>query len=175
MERLAKHIPPLARRASRRTRWLTLASITAISPVAMAQDKPLTLDQQLQRQRTQLQNEERQARTQAPDVRQNQNAATDFRRTDLPAETPCFALKEIRLVGQRRNAFGFVQRYLDRYASRCVGHEGVGLIVRRAGDLLLDRGYVTTRVGLTEQDLSKGVLTITCLRPSDIIPLFRTN
>ncbi|GFZ93220.1 transporter [Dyella caseinilytica] len=33
--------------------------------------------------------------------------------------------------------------------------------MRRAGDLIIDRGYVTTRVGLQAQDLSKGVLTIT--------------
>jgi len=100
-------------------------------------------------------------RRQAPDVRIGQRTATDFHGTELPVETPCFELKQIRLVGERSDAFGFVQRYLDRYAGRCVGHEGISLIVRRVGDLILDRGYVTTRIGLGKQDLSRGVLTLT--------------
>lgn len=150
-----------ARRYRSRWHWLPLAGLAAVSPVAFGQVAPRTLDEQQQRLRTQQQAQDRAARTQAEDVRIGQGAATDFHSTELPTETPCFELKQIRLVGERRDAFGFVQRYLDRYAGRCLGREGLSLIVRRAGDLILDRGYVTTRVGLGEQDLSKGVLTLT--------------
>lgn len=40
----------------------------------------------------------------------------NFRSTELLTETPCFELKQIRLVGEHSDAFSFVQRYLDRYA-----------------------------------------------------------
>ncbi|GLQ98657.1 transporter [Dyella mobilis] len=142
------------------TRWLALAGIAALSPAAMAQDRPLTLDEQQQRERTQRQAQERVARDRTPDVRLHRQVATDFRHLDLPEEAGCIPLRSIRLIGERAADFWFVQRYLSRYAGRCVGHEGVSLIVRRAGDLIIDRGYVTTRVGLQEQDISTGVLTV---------------
>lgn len=136
-----------------------------LSPLAWSQEQPpsslTTLDEQQQRERTQRQAQERQARSTAPHVRLSERPAADFQRTDLPAETPCFALERIELQGARSQSFGFVQRYLDQYIGRCAGREGISLIVRRAGELILDRGYVTTRVGLPEQDLSRGVLTIT--------------
>lgn len=145
-----------------RPRWhgLAFAGMATMSSVAAAQERPSLLDEQQQRQRTQQQAQEREALTQAPDVRLKQQAEAAFHNTELPVETPCFKLGRIRLQGERSDAFGFVQRYLDQYAGRCVGHEGISLIVRRAGDLILDRGYVTTRVGLPEQDLSRGVLTL---------------
>lgn len=149
-----------ARRQRSCWRWLPVAGLAVLSPVAFGQEKPLTLDEQQQRLRTQQQSQERAARTQAQDLRMGQRAATDYHSTELPTEASCFELKQIRLAGERSEAFGFVQRYLDQYAGRCVGHEGLSLIVRRAGDLILDRGYVTTRVGLGEQNLAGGVLTI---------------
>jgi hemolysin activation/secretion protein len=142
-------------------RWTALAGIAIVPPLAAAQDRPLTLDEQQQRERTQRQAQERQARDRAPDVRLDRAASTSFRNLALPDEPHCIALQGIRLVGKRAADFWFVQRYLSQYVGRCVGHEGVSLIVRRAGDLIMDRGYVTTRVGLGAQDLSSGVLTIT--------------
>lgn len=150
-----------AHRHRSRWHWLPLAGLATLSPVAFGQERPLTLDEQQQRLRTQQQAQERAARTQAPDLRTDRHAATDFHSTELPSESACFDLKQVHLLGERTDAFGFVQRYLYQYAGRCVGHEGISLIVRRAGDLILDRGYVTTRVGLGEQDLSQGVLNIT--------------
>ena len=144
-----------------RWRWLPLVGFATLSPMAFGQERPLTLDEQQQRLRTQQQAQERSTRTQAPDVRIGERAATDFHSIELPTETTCFELTQLRLVGEHHDAFGFVQRYLDRYAGRCVGHEGISLIVRRAGDLILDRGYVTTRIGLGQQDLYGGVLTLT--------------
>lgn len=142
-------------------RLIVLAGLATLSPGAMAQDKPITLDQQQQRQRTQQQAEERQARENAPAARLSERAATDFHHRDLPSEAQCLEIRQIRLQGEHGDAFGFVQRYLNSYAGRCIGHEGISLIVRRAGELILDRGYVTTRVGLGQQDLTQGILTLT--------------
>ena len=64
----------------------------------------------------------------------------------------------LRLDGPRHEAFGFIQRYLDRYAGQCIGQEGLQLISHRASDLLLARGYVTTRLATPPQNLSQGEL-----------------
>lgn len=148
-------------------RWAVLAGVAVMSPLVAAQDRPsasaITLDEQQQRERTQRQAQEREARNQAPDVRLDREASSSFHTLMLPDETQCIALHSIRLIGERVADFWFVQRYLSQYAGRCVGREGISLIVRRAGDLIIDRGYVTTRVGLQAQDLSQGVLTITLM------------
>ncbi|MBM7127889.1 ShlB/FhaC/HecB family hemolysin secretion/activation protein [Dyella flava] len=146
-----------------RWRWLPLAGLAALAPAAFAQDRPQTLDELQQRERTQRQAQERQLRDKGPDVRLQQEVSSNFHNLALPEEAGCVELSRIHLVGERATHFWFVQRYLSQYAGRCVGHEGISLIVRRAGDMIIDRGYVTTRIGLGQQDLSKGVLTITLM------------
>lgn len=120
-----------------------------------------TLDQQTQRERVQRDAQTRQQQRTAPSVRLSTKRSSDFHRTDLPAEQPCFDLDSVRLEGPRQTDFAWAQRYLDRYAGQCVGHHGIELIVRRVSDLIIDRGYVTTRVGVAGQDLSNGVLRLT--------------
>ncbi|MFK2900028.1 ShlB/FhaC/HecB family hemolysin secretion/activation protein [Dyella jejuensis] len=145
-------------------RWLAVASLAMLPPLVAAQDRTppgITLDEQQQRERTQRQAQERQARDDAPDVRLHQPAAIGFHDLALPEEADCMALRGIRLVGARAADFWFVQRYLSQYIGRCAGHEGISLIVRRAGDLIIDHGYVTTRIGLQAQNLSSGVLIVT--------------
>jgi hemolysin activation/secretion protein len=84
-------------------------------------------------------------------------AATDLHSLELPDE-PCFTLQQLQLDGAHLGQFAFLQRYLGRYRGRCVGQQGIALIVRRASDLALAKGYVTTRIGLPEQSLGSGTL-----------------
>jgi hemolysin activation/secretion protein len=119
-----------------------------------------TLDQQEQRDRAQREAGSREARQAAPDVRLGAMRHADFKRTDLPVEANCFRIGRVELVGEHAGAFAFAQRYLDGYAGRCIGRAGIDLIVRRTSDLILDRGYVTTRIGVAPQDLAKGTLTL---------------
>jgi hemolysin activation/secretion protein len=65
-----------------------------------------------------------------------------------------------------QDPFQFVHIELQRYAGKCLGREGSSLIVQRLTASILARGYTTTRVGVPEQDLSQGVLTLT-LVPGD--------
>jgi hemolysin activation/secretion protein len=120
-----------------------------------------TLDRQEQRERAQREAEAREARQRAPDVRLTEEQHADFRRVDLPTEADCFRIDSLLLQGAYAEKFAFAQTYLNRYAGRCIGRAGVDLIVRRVSDLILDRGYVTTRVGLAPQDLGEGKLGLT--------------
>ncbi|WP_266158479.1 ShlB/FhaC/HecB family hemolysin secretion/activation protein [Dyella silvatica] len=139
--------------------WLTvwagawwLASSTAFAQNAASEQE--------QRERAQREAQQRERLREAPDVRLQPAQASDYRQTTLPQETPCFRLDSLKLEGPRSEAFGFVQRYLDRYAGQCVGQQGLELIAHRASDLILAQGYVTTRLVTPEQNLAQGQLRL---------------
>ncbi|WP_064504873.1 ShlB/FhaC/HecB family hemolysin secretion/activation protein [Frateuria defendens] len=115
---------------------------------------------QEQRERAERQAEQRERQRTAPDVRLQARTSGDYRQLALPQESPCFHLKTLRLEGPRSDAFGFVQSYLDRYAGQCVGVQGLQLLAHRVSDLILARGYVTTRVAVPEQNLAQGNLRL---------------
>lgn len=132
-------------------------------------------DAQQQRDRLQRQAEERAQLQQAPDVKLQPERTEGAGLQPLPAETPCFPIRALRLAlpehlspAQARlgagtlqqDPFAFLQEALDAYAGQCVGREGVNLVGRRISALLMERGYTTTRVGIPEQDLSQGTLVL---------------
>jgi len=96
--------------------------------------------------------------------------------TDLPAGSPCFNISIISLTpsGQLttrhqkaganvlpQDPFHFAYLYLQNYTGRCIGTDGINLILKRLTARILERGYSTTRVGVSEQGLSQGSLTFT--------------
>jgi hemolysin activation/secretion protein len=120
----------------------------------------VTADNEAQRRRAQRETEERQGRQQAPDIRLP-GAATAGREPDeLPAEHPCFKIDHIRLEGKMLDAFPWARDYLDGYAGLCIGRNGINLIVKRLSNRIIDKGYITTRVGIPKQDLSSGELKL---------------
>jgi hemolysin activation/secretion protein len=130
---------------------------------ALAQTPFNPTDQQEQRERAERQAQERAQRQALPEVRGGETASeSQYTDTQLPQETPCFQLDRLVLEGavEHRARFGFAQHYLNQYQGRCVGQAGIGLIVRRVSDLILARGYVTSRVGLPEQNLADGTLRL---------------
>lgn len=115
------------------------------------------------RRRTQ-EDAERQRRIQeAPDVRlpvPKQDADT----LDLADEKPCFVVNSLKLEGEGADDFPWAQEYLDRYSGRCIGKEGINLIVKRLTGQFIEKGYITTRVVVPPQDLSAGTLRFTLIR-----------
>lgn len=93
----------------------------------------------------------------------------------LPTETPCFRIDRITLevpaslppAAQFQGAsalpmdrFAFAREWLDHYAGQCIGKQGLDILVKGLSQAILSRGYVTTRVLVPEQDLSKGTLKL---------------
>ncbi|WDZ95956.1 ShlB/FhaC/HecB family hemolysin secretion/activation protein [Herbaspirillum sp. WKF16] len=160
--------------------WMLL-SLAAGQAMAQAPDadaqRRARRESELLQQREQLQRqaEERMQLQQAPEVKLQEDKAHSTDDAALPEEAPCFAIRELRLAlpaqlspAQSRlgasllplDAFHFLQQALDVYRDKCIGREGLNLIGRRMSALLLARGYSTTRVGIPEQDLSAGTLTL---------------
>jgi len=111
---------------------------------------------------------ERQRLERIPDVRLQ--APSKVSVPDMvAAESPCFVIREIALRGELAEQFDWVLAaarggQLDQKAGAlCLGVHGVSLATQRAQNVLIGRGFVTSRVLAEPQDLSSGRLVLTLL------------
>ena len=86
----------------------------------------------------------------------------DYQR--LPQETPCVVVESIEIQGkllfaELHGALYGVQ-VDDPPAGRCLGQQGITLLIQRVQEALVERGYITSQVHLPEQDLKSGILII---------------
>lgn len=155
--------------------------MTLLSPAIHAQALPLgpgqavttTAAEQEQRTRQQQEARERAQAVQAPGIRAQ--AAEPVEYPPLPAETPCFRIGRFVLevpsnlpdAAKTQGAsvlpqdpFAFARAWLDHYQGACVGKQGVDLLTKGVSQAILNRGYVTTRVLVPQQDLNAGTLRI---------------
>ncbi|WP_434698683.1 ShlB/FhaC/HecB family hemolysin secretion/activation protein [Pseudomonas sp. D1-1] len=100
-----------------------------------------------------------------PDVRL-QAAPVDEGVDRLPSrESPCFAINDIRLIGEASEQFQWALRAAnpkdDPAIGRCLGGGGINLTMKRMQNAIIESGYVTTRVLAEAQDLNSGVLVLT--------------
>lgn len=79
---------------------------------------------------------------------------------DLPEETLSFPIHTIELDGDQQGRFTWLNEMLVPYQNKKIGLQGINLIVKRATNALIERGYVTTRILVPEQDLSTGTLKL---------------
>ncbi len=136
-------------------------------------------ERQEQRLRQQREETERRALQHAPDARlPADHNKTELGDTELPNERPCFTISALQLAvpaslsdTHRRalsntilpDPLSFAQRELNYYVGQCIGQQGINLIIKRLTNTALSKGYSTTRFGVSQQDLSKGTLTITVI------------
>lgn len=89
----------------------------------------------------------------------------------LPVETPCFAIQQIALkdaIGASVPDFEWLIEELTAtdaplVLGQCIGALGVNWIIGRGHQLLVARGFVTTRILATQQDMSHGTLVLTLI------------
>lgn len=107
---------------------------------------------------------------------QNQNAPqadARFSRPDvvLPDyptdEHPCFVINRLTLIGESADRFQWALDAAADAKGRCTGSQGIALIINKVQNVILAKGYVTTRVMAQEQNLTTGVLALT-LQPGRI-------
>ncbi|WP_428942898.1 ShlB/FhaC/HecB family hemolysin secretion/activation protein [Xanthomonas oryzae pv. oryzicola] len=149
-----------ARRA--RVAWCA-ALWVGVSAQAAAQQVGDPAAQQLLRQqeRERVLREQQEARQ---DVRLQQAPADGVER--LPSnESPCFRIDRIVLDSDDdAKAFAWALKAAnprqDPAIGRCLGTEGINLVMKRVQNAVIARGYVTTRVLAAPQDLTGGTLTL---------------
>jgi hemolysin activation/secretion protein len=116
-------------------------------------------DQQELRERNQQIARERQTKQEQTDVFLNK-AENKEETLELPEEEVSFTITEIKLLGEKSEKFHWVQELLQKYQGRKIGKEGINILVKQASNAIIAKGYVTTRITIPEQDISKGVLTL---------------
>lgn len=83
-------------------------------------------------------------------------------------EQPCFRIGSVTLSGGAGTLLDLESLQLalsgvdadDGPSGRCLGAQGVSLLIQRAQDALIAQGFVTSRVLAQPQDLSQGTLTL---------------
>ncbi|EGO65233.1 ShlB/FhaC/HecB family hemolysin secretion/activation protein [Acetonema longum] len=80
--------------------------------------------------------------------------------TSLPEESLMFPIRTILLEGDRVEKFPWVKDFLAPYHNRSMGRQGIQLIVKRLNNVFIDKGYITSRIFIPEQDLSGGTLRL---------------
>ena len=140
---------------------IVVLALCLASPPTWAEISPGDLAaQELQRQ----QERERVLRDQSerrPDVRLQPPPVAAARLPD--SETPCFAIDQIHLdsdVSAFDWALAAADPPDDPASGRCLGTQGINLVMARIQDAIIARGYVTTRVLAEPQDLQNGTLTL---------------
>lgn len=96
------------------------------------------------------------------------------------SESPCFRINRVLLVGEQSEPFQWAVADLsgpegnDSPVGRCLGTAGVNVVLARAQQAVIARGFVTTRVLAAPQDLSTRTLTLS-LVPGRIAAIRTTS
>lgn len=152
---------PLAQRS-----LLLACALLAFGLPASAEELADSTVDQLRRQ----QDRERQLREQMevePDVRLDR-ATPETAEAALPVqESPCFPIHAVALQGEGSGDFQWLLKTINRpgeqILGRCLGAQGINLLMGRMQNALIAEGYVTSRVLASPQDLKSGRLVLTLL------------
>ncbi len=145
----------------RRVRWALFGLLASMVP-AFAQTQDSTAQELLRQQERERVLREQQETT--PDVRLRPAQAPP---PDLlpPNETPCFPIERIRLDGEDAHRFLWSLKAADPRndpaTGRCLGTDGINVVMARVQNAIVARGFVTTRILASPQDLKTGTLTLT--------------
>ena len=144
----------------------------SLAQQAAAPSPASTPAQELRRQDERERNQ-REERERAPDVRLT--PAAPPLTTLLPIEASCFVIKQVVLKTTAAENPQLVDQFawiIDKLAGpdngdapqgRCLGSEGISLLLKRGQDALVARGFVTSRIVAEPQDLAQGILQLTLL------------
>lgn len=76
-------------------------------------------------------------------------------------EQPCFAISQVILQGAEALPHWLpLQRQTNKAIGRCLGGKGINLLMAQLQNILIDRGYITSRILAPQQDLKSGVLRL---------------
>lgn len=141
--------------------WLSFSLLVfMVSASAQTQDGAA---QELLRQQERVRRLRKQQET-APNARAQPARAPSL--DLLPQdETPCFPIGRIRLDGEDAQRFFWslsaADPENDAATGRCLGAEGISVVMARVQNAVVARGFVTTRILAAPQDLKGGTLTLT--------------
>lgn len=147
-------------RGARRVGGGVLLLGMAFSAAAQQVGDPGAQELLRQQERERVLREQQESR---PDVRLESSQGEQGER--LPTqEQPCVRIDRIVLEGEGAKGFQWALAAADPRedpaSGRCLGTEGINVVMKRVQNAIIARGYVTTRVLSAPQDLNTGTLTL---------------
>ena len=134
----------------------------AVSAAEIREDGAASRQFRLQQERDQYLRDQQESN---PDVRLQPEQAPIVNEKYPDKEQPCFLISRITLVGDEASRFAFALSAVtegdDPAIGRCLGTVGINVALTRVQNLIIARGYVTTRVLVGPQDLKSGELVLT--------------
>lgn len=148
----------VSRFSSHRLAIPIFAGLNLVSALCIAQTA--VNPEQLQRERERAL---RQQQEQRPDVGLGGPVASPTPQAFPAEEQPCRLISSITLEGDQAERFRFALASVtgaDGALGRCLGSQGVNLVLARVESAIVAQGYTTTRVLARPQDLSTGRLVL---------------
>jgi hemolysin activation/secretion protein len=130
----------------------------AFSSLAYAQEDPNRVREALERRAQEQLRDQKRLLEQLPS--ELTKSSVRFRIEELPAETPCFLIREIKLSGEHADRFASDINEVQPLIGKCLGTKGLSYVASLLDQRFIERGYVTTRVALPAQNLREGVLNV---------------
>lgn len=81
-------------------------------------------------------------------------------RARVESEEFCIDITAIQVDGITLLPDALVNETLGVYSNSCMGQRGIDTLLQVLSDLYIERGYITSRAYIPEQDLSSGTLTL---------------
>ena len=145
--------------------WFCFLSVSVLCLTGMvenvaAQGAP---DNGLRREEERERLRQQQVRPQADVLSRSDDAAEDSADAvkGIPYEDPCFPIHTMFFVGPDARHFRWFEFWMqETFKGRCLGPQGLKVVLDKINNALIKKGYVTSRVSLPEQSLKRGRLAI---------------
>lgn len=147
--------------------WVWLFIFFSFTLHAWAAIDPIDTSAQEQLLRQERERALRNRQESVPDVRLPGPTVPPAAESYPQSESPCFVIFKIQLVGDAAAQFQFALASVTSGdgsgLGRCLGTQGINVVMARVQNAVIARGYVTTRVLAAPQDLSAGEFTLTVI------------
>lgn len=137
--------------------WMPVLAF-CIASASFAAPLPTPGDNDLQRQRQEQLLREQQKRLE--ELQQLPGKTPSEERPAAAPDTRCFTIRSIVLEGAEHLDARARERLLAPYRDKCLGVNQLNELLKGITDHYLNRGFVTTRAYLPQQDLSSGELKV---------------
>lgn len=131
----------------------------AVLPAHAAVLSPADRDNVEQQQRDRLQ----QQQMQRDELDRSQTLSLPSPAPARSDEQPCFTISTINITQATHLASSYQERLTKPLIGKCLGIKSITQLVQEISDAYIERGYITSRAFLPEQDLSRGELNITVM------------
>ena len=166
---LSAGIALISRRAIPAAAMILSVGLLSGQAVAQTVPSPSLIDPANELRRQEERNRATRERAE-PRVDIRSDSITPIAPVRLPeGETPCFNITKVQLRGEESQRFERVLSRLDgpgrddSALGKCLGAQGINVLLKRAQDTLIVNGFVTTRILAEPQDLKTGVLALTVI------------